>query len=313
MRKSTKIFIGIFAGILLLAVYSLIPVVGLYCQKDPPIVTNADAIEKIKNNKGGYFQFIVFGDNHAGLILDDSAALKEIRSMNREGRFRKVPIDFVMSSGDITFRGSPLDYRIFNRLRSRITMPVICAAGNHDDDTKTALADFKKYCGPAEFSFANRNSFFIVLDNSRGNLTEAQFARFEEALKQSQAYQHRFVILHKPAMSFYQQSWYRPETNPWSYRFMKLCEAAKVDIVFSGHEHMSMTATHGGVTYVVTGGGGIITQLPAREGGFLHYVVVRVYGDYVDYEVRRILPPFWEYLVYYIWKEGFYFLKAQFS
>jgi predicted phosphodiesterase len=294
--------------ILLASVYSLIPLADLYIKKDPAITTNADAVAKLNGNKGEYFEFIVFGDNHAGLFFNDSAALREIKHINREDRFKKVPIDFVMIAGDITFRGSAWDYRIFNKTRSLIKYPVICAIGNHDDDND-GLARFDKYVGQKEFSFTNRNSYFIVLDNISGDLGDAQFAYLEEELKRSQAYKHRFVIMHKPPRCLYFQSWYRPELSEWPERFMKMCEKYKVDIVLSGHEHMSKEATFNGVKYITSGGGGIITNTPGSEGGFLHYMVVRVFGDYVDYEVRQIYPPFWELVTFYWWKEAVYFVK----
>ena len=64
-------------------VYSLIPVAGLYLQKDVTGPTNEQVIEKLKNNRGNVFAFIVFGDNHGGFIFDDSAFLKVIRNINR--------------------------------------------------------------------------------------------------------------------------------------------------------------------------------------------------------------------------------------
>jgi hypothetical protein len=72
---------------------------------------------------------------------------------------------------------------------------------------------------------------------------------------------------------------------------MKLCEKYKVDIVFSGHEHLFKEKEFGGVQYITSGGGGGMILHPVRSGGgFLHYLVVRVYNDYVDYEVRQIYP-----------------------
>ncbi len=305
MKKLIKILVLV---ILLASVYSLIPAANLYLKKDPAIVTNDRAIEKLSGNKGEYFEFIMLGDNHAGLVFDDSAALKEVNHINREGRFKKVPIDFVIFSGDVTFRGSDWDYRIFNRIRSLIKYPVISAMGNHDNDNDGSER-FSKYVGQREFSFADRNSYFMVLDNIKGDLSEAQFADFEEQLLRSLAYKHRFVIMHKSPRALYFQSWYRPELSEWPERFMKLCEKYKVDIVFSGHEHMFKEATFGAVKYIISGGGGIITQTSGGEGGFLHYMVVRVYGDYVDYEVRKIYPPFWELAGFYWWKEAVYFVK----
>ena len=309
MKRILKI-LGLI--VLAAAVYSFIPVVGFYLQKDPAPYTNEQAVERLKNNKGDYFEFVVLGDDHAGFIYNDSMTLKMVRSINREGRFKKIPIDFAMISGDVTFRGSTWDYRIYNKMRSRIKMPVISVVGNHDDD-KGGAALFKKYAGEGELSFADRNCYFIVIDNAMGNLNDAQFSRLEEDLKTSLSYAHRFVVMHKPATSPYFQSWYRPERNPWSYRFMKLCEKYKVDMVFSGHEHMFNEKTFGGVKYIVSAGGGMPPNIPDSDGGFLHYIVVRVRGDYVDYEVRKIFPPVWEYLTLYMWKDAFYFLKNALS
>lgn len=305
MRPLIKILLMI---VLAAVIWSLFPTAVLYLKKDPVPYTNAQAAERLKGSAGNHFGFIVFGDDHAGLIFNDSAALKTIRRINREDRFKKLPIDFVLVPGDISFRGSAWDYKIYNKLRSLIKWPVFSAVGNHDDD-KDGGSLYKKYAGQAEYSFADRNSYFIVINNSGNNMSGEQFARFEEELKKSLAYRHRFVIAHKSPISPYQQSWYRPELSPWSYRFMKLCEDYKVDMVFSGHEHMFSDHLFGGTRYVVTGGGGMLTHLPRRDGGFLHYIVVRVYGDYVDYEVRKIFPPLWEYLAYYMWKDLFYFLK----
>jgi len=301
----TKILLIVFSIVVL---YSIVPVLSLYFQNNPELPTNVKIIEKFYCNKGDSFEFIVLGDNHAGLIFNDSAALKLIKNMNREDRFKKIPVDFVMVSGDVTFRGSEWDYWIYNKIKSRIKWPVISAIGNHDAD-KHGRVYFAKYYGKPDFSFVDRNSYFIVLDNIIGDLREDQFAWFEKELEKSAAYAHRFVTLHKSPRSLYQQSWFRPELSPWAYRFMKLCEKYKVDIVFSGHEHLFKEETFGGVKYIISGGGGNLIHFPDSEGGFLHYLTVRVFGDYVDYEVRKIVPPFWELLTYYIWKDLFYCLE----
>lgn len=308
MRKLT-----IAASILLVALTagSFLPVVFLYLRPDPPIVTNAQAIERLQDNDGKLFRFIVTADTHSGLVFNDSATLKLVWNINRENRFKgKAPVDFVLLAGDVTFRGSPWHWRIFNRIRSMIRLPVITGVGNHDDDTIKAKEFFAHYVGPKNVSFTDRNSYFILIDNAINDISPALFRWLEEELKKSQPYAHRFVVAHKPPLSPRQESWYRPESNRWSYRLMKLCEQYKVDMVISGHEHMFKELRHGGVTYLTAGGAGFIPYAPGSSGGFLHYVVVRVYGDYVDYEVRKIYPPFWEYITYYMWKDLVYFLKG---
>jgi len=306
-----KRFLKITGIVLLVAsAVSLAPVVSLYLSKEPAPYTNAEAAKKLAANKGDSFRFLVFSDNHAGLILSDSAALKVVRSMNREDRFMKAPVDFVLSAGDVTFRGSKWDFRIFNIIRSRINWPVICAAGNHDDDNKKVRDLFKKYCGSNEMSFANRNSYFITLDNTITDITEKQLSRLEAELIKSSSYTHRFIIMHKPPLSVYQQSWYGPEIGTWPDKFMKLCEKHKVVMVFTGHQHIFKSLSHGGVEYITTGGAGMPMDLPTSDGAYHHYLSVRVSGDYVDLEVRKVFPPLWEYLCYYMWKDIFYTLKS---
>jgi predicted phosphodiesterase len=308
MGKYIKIILYALAAAVIL---SLAPVIGLYLEKAPvsALPTNQEVVDRLKPNKGEVFSFMVFGDNHGGFIFDDSAFLKLIRHMNRENRFRKLNIDFAVNLGDVTFlKGTRWDYGVYDKLRAKIKWPLINLMGNHDDDRHGEHL-FKERFGRSEFSFADRNSFFVVLDNRITALSKAQCDWLEAELQKGAAYEHRFVFMHKQAMSLYQQSWFRPELGEWSYRFMKLCEKYKVDIVFAGHEHMFREAVYGGVRYVMTGGAGMLPQIPESEGGYLHYIVVRVYHDYVDFEVRKVFPPLWEYLTYYMWKELFYFLK----
>lgn len=309
MKKAALILIAV---VLLLSVNSLAPVISLYLRKDSPQPTNEQIAAKLKANAGEHFGFIVFGDNHAGFLFDDSAFVKLMRLANREDRFRKLPVDFAANLGDVTFYNShEANYRLYNKLRSILKWPVISAMGNHDCQ-KGGWKHFKKYIGKSEFSFTDRNSYFIVLDNKITELTDEQFSWLEGELVKSAAYKHRFIFMHKPPVSLYQQSWFRPELSGWSYRLMKLCEKHKVDIVFAGHEHMFKKREFGGVRYIISGGGGMLTQIPESDGGFLHYLVVRVNGDYVDYEVRKVFPPVWEFVTYYMWKELFYCLKYVF-
>ena len=305
-----RFFAALLIVIIILSVNSLGPVVMLYLKPCPELAKNEEIAAKLAANKGELFGFIAFGDNHAGFIFDDSAAIKLIRNMNREDRYTKLPIDFVVNLGDVTFsKGREWDYCQYDKLRAMIKWPVISVMGNHDCQ-KNGMKTFKRRLGKHEFAFANRNSYFIVLDNKITDLTERQFAWLEGELEKSLAYRHRFVFMHKPPVSLYQQSWYRPELSSWSYRLMKLCEKYGVDMVMAGHEHMFQERVFGGVRYIISGGGGMLIQIPDREGGYLHYVVIRVNGDYVDYEVRKVFPPLWEFFTYYMWKDLMYALKA---
>ncbi len=306
MRINRKLFLRFSVSVFLAMVfYSFLPMVHFWVMdgsgKDD---NNESNISKLMDKSGVYFSFIVFGDNHAGLIFNDSAAIKLIWHMNREDRFRKVPIDFVLNAGDVTLDGADSHYRRYKKVQKLIKYPVISAIGNHDEPEL-----FKEYCGSAEFSFANRNSYFIVLNNQKGNPSEEQFEWLEKELSKGQDYEHIFVILHKPPFDPYQQEWYNEDNSPWAYRFRKLCAKYGVKKVFSGHKHMFKSAFFDGVEYIVTGGGGMLTEIPDSEGGYHHYVRVMVNNDYVTYEVRKVSPPLWQILTYYMWKEAVYWFR----
>jgi len=289
----------------LMVIYSLLPLVSFYFVKGASKNDNNEkAVNELKNNEGVYFSFIVFGDNHAGLCFNDAAALKEIWNMNREDRFGKSPIDFVLSVGDVTLDGSRRQFLNYKKLQSLIKYPLVSAIGNHDEPFL-----FKEFCGMKEFVFVNRNSYFIVLDNEIGELSEKQFVYLEEKLKDAQKYENIFIAMHKPPFDPYQQEWYNMDNSPWAFRFRKLCARYNVDMVFSGHKHMFKSETFDGVENVVTGGGGMLIEIPEADGGYLHYVKVTVNHDYVTYEVRKVSPPLWEYVTYYFWKEAVYWAR----
>jgi 3',5'-cyclic AMP phosphodiesterase CpdA len=288
-----------------MVVYSMLPMVHFWLMEGASLDDNNQSnMAKLEANKGVYFSFIVFGDHHAGLIFNDSATVKQVWHMNREDRFRKVPIDFVLSTGDVTLDGKESHFRAHKKIQELIKYPLISAIGNHDD-----LERFRKYCGTEEFAFSNRNSYFIVLNNQRGHPSEDQFKWLEEQLTRGKEYEHIFVVLHKPPFDPYQQEWYNEDNSPWAYRFRKLCAKYGVSKVFAGHKHMFKSEVFDGVEYIVTGGGGMLTEIPDSEGGYHHYLRVMVNNDYVTYEVRKVTPPLWQMLTYYLWKEIVYWAR----
>ena len=308
MKKIWKI---IFILFILINVYSLIPVISLYFEKAPAEwTTNEEVVKNLEKNEEPYFSFIVISDTGSGFFMNESVTLKIASRINKEDRFKKGPIDFVINIGDVTFRGRESHFQNYAKIKNKIKFPVIDVIGNHDDDYTGRSDLFNKYCGKKEFSFSDRNSYFIVLDNLNGDFTEEQFLSFEKELEKGKAYEHIFVFLHKPPFNPFSETWYRAETNPWSLRFMHLCDKYGVDIVFSGHEEGHRIVKFGSVTYVVAAGGGSLMVQPSSEGGFLNYIVIKVNRNYVDYEVKKVSPPIWEFFTYYMWKDFVYFLKG---
>ncbi|MCK4463798.1 MAG: hypothetical protein KAU58_05760, partial [Candidatus Omnitrophica bacterium] len=110
--KKHKILSAIIIAFLALNLYSFTPIVRFYLSKIPAgFERNLDIAERLKKNKEPYFSFIVISDTSSGLFLNEASTLKIISVMNREDRFHKVPIDFVINVGDVTFRSRPSHYR----------------------------------------------------------------------------------------------------------------------------------------------------------------------------------------------------------
>ena len=304
-----KVFFIILAA---MAFYYFVPLIffGLFGVPAEMSENNQSNIEKLKNNENGIFSFLVFGDNHAGLFFHDATTLKLISRMNREDGFAKIPIDFVLDAGDVTLSGESWQFLAFKKEQKLIKYPLFAAFGNHENREYEL---FEKYLGKREYAFADRNSYFIILDNSENELTDKQFEWFEKCLIEGQKYEHRFVVMHKPAFIPYFQSHLvvKSSGEKWIYRFRGLCTKYKVDIVFCGHYHMFKHEKIDGVDYIVTGGGGgtIPFEIPESDGGYFHYVRVLVDNEYVGFEVRKVSPPLWVYFSYYFWKDAIYWVR----
>ncbi len=299
MKKLGK---AVVSASLAAVIYSAFPLVSYwFAPAASNEVNNRAGMERIKGNKGAYFSFIVFSDSHNGLFTNDASTLKLIWHMNREDRFRKAPIDFVISAGDVTMDGSRRDFRAWKKMQGLIKYPVIAAMGNHDDEKL-----FEENCGDRQFAFSDRNSYFIVVDNAHDG---PDLAWLEERLKEGEGYSHIFVIMHKPPCDPYQQEWYNIDNIPWAYRLRKLLAEYRVSMVFAGHKHMFRHQRFDDVDYITTGGGGMLIDIPESEGGFLHYVRVMVNNDYVTYEARKISPPLWLHVTYYLGKEALYWAR----
>ena len=313
--KKHKIITILLSVFILINLYSALPVIFLYFQRVPKDnKINNDIVKELTKNKGDHFAFIVMSDTSSGLFPMESTTLKLVSRINKEDRFLdKVDIDFAINVGDVTFRGRNSHYKNYLKIKDKIKFPMLNVIGNHDDDIddgKKGMALFNHYCGDEQYAFYNRNSYFIVLDNKSGNLSKEQFSWLEQHIVEGQKYTNTFIFLHKPPFNPYQQSWYRAEKNDWSRKFMKLCQKYQVTMVFSGHEYVARVAEFGGVKYAVSGGAGaLLIEAPKENNSFNHYMVVKVNGDYIDYEFRRVNPPIWQYTFIYAWKDLYYFVR----
>jgi hypothetical protein len=255
-------------------------------------------------SEGGGLRFGVIGDASFG----DPATIALIDEM------AGADLDFVLHTGDVvdeTAQGvDPFDsythkfYAPFEPLLKQ--MPVYTAIGNHDYDADIRWRDapFYYHAFPAfpdphfpdqadrarnqYYAFAHAGIQFVVLD-SQVFFGAPGYAEQDAWLRErlaDPAYEATIPIFH--VSPFSSSSVHPTNSLPVREVWAPLFEASNVPIVFSSHFHQYERLSHGGVTYIVTGGGSSILYAPGdilpESVVFLrqtHYVLVEIDPDRV--------------------------------
>jgi len=276
--------------------------------------TNEDHMKTLREKAPGAvksFRFIAFGDNRAGVLYTNQATKAIFEKMRGEEN-----ISFALNTGDISFNSREKDYIAHKRLTDGLPFPMLNVLGNHDVH-QDGRRHFARYVGGSDFVFTYGPAYFVFMDNASGKFDENQQAWLREKLTSGQAYPLQIVVVHRPPFNPHYDpdkpldfANYRDRTGWWDYgeTFQNMYEEYGVDLVVAGHFHYFNEQTVNGVQYITTGGGGII--ITEGKGGHLHYVVISVTNDRIDYELRIVDPPLWQYVFYYFWKDLFHRLAS---
>lgn len=200
---------------------------------------------------GGSVRFIAFGDSGG----DSRESVR--REMDR------VPFDLMLHVGDIAYeRGklSEFESKFFATYADLIArVPIFAASGNHEYYTADAAPYREVFELPANgapqgverwFSFDWGDVHFVALDTERVGPEQAKW--LEGDLGRA-ALRWKVVYMHKPPYS----SGVHGSSLSVRELFSPLFERFGVQLVLSGHDHnYERTDPIGGVTYIVTGGGG---------------------------------------------------------
>jgi hypothetical protein len=214
--------------------------------------TLADAAFRTGKTADRPFKFAVLGDSGSGQLSQYLVA----RQIGRQ------QVDFLLHTGDVVyFDGRDEDYAAkfylpFKDLIARV--PIFPVLGNHDLETANGEPWLDNFVLPGDermYSFSYGNAFFVALDSYRANINSARWLEAQLA-KTDRLW--RFAFSHVP-----------PFTNHKNRRnhadairlWLPLFEKYKVDVVFSGHDHMyTRFKPHNGVQYIVEGLGGYSFQ-----------------------------------------------------
>ncbi len=150
---------------------------------------------------------------------------------------------------------------------------------------------FKSLHGSFDFG----NSHFIMLNTEElekeGAVTGGQLLWLEKDLEANKNAGNIFVFMHRPMFPLsdpeLQQGISFKDTDNRDY-LQTLFEKYKVKIVFAGHEHLYSNTNKNSVRYITTGGGGSPLYQSPQQGGFFHYMIVKVKP--ADITVNALVP-----------------------
>ncbi|MBN1343960.1 MAG: metallophosphoesterase [Phycisphaerae bacterium] len=243
------------------------------------------------------FRFVAFGDSGTGT-----------HSQRRLGeRMLEHGFDLAIHTGDLIYpAGEPEDYdkKFYQPYRELIArVPFMPSIGNHDfktDDARPLLDAFVLPTNGPKGSDPERHYWFdfgcarfVAIDS---DVAEAalrdRVVPWLEHVFESAGQRWRFVFLHHPAYTACAKRGPHPRVQQV---LVPAWEAAGVDVVFCGHNHLyerskpmlkgKIASPHEGIVYIVTGAGGA-SLYPAKPYNLRPEYSDRVYDN--DYSFTRV-------------------------
>jgi predicted phosphodiesterase len=217
---------------------------------------------------GTAVRFAVYGDTRSS-PQDHAAVARGIAASGSR---------FVIHTGDFVSDGS--DYAQWQReyfgpaavmLRS---MPLFPCLGNHERNSEWYYRFFATPDGGGDhgeqwYSFDYGDAHLIVIDTDADFAPgSAQYTWLQKDLQSARA-EWLFVVHHHPA---YSSGIHGGDRRVQQY-LVPLYEANKVDMVFSGHDHLYERSYKAGVYYIVSGGGGApLSEVGVTPNPYQQYV-----------------------------------------
>lgn len=244
---------------------------------------------------GQRFRFTVIGDAEPGRFWF-SRVLFGVPGVFRRllRRADASGSDFIVQLGDLVSRGVRANFRrLFKGLRDATpATPFLTIIGNHDRHAPHGVTDsrlYRRYWGATDWVLDRGDWRFIALDTSAGRLTDKQLAWLDSVLVPGK----RFIVFtHIPPAPLGEFTDFGALKGVGGFkrgaaRFMSLMSERRVERVYMGHIHGLGVVRRGGVTYVLTGGGGS-PLYPVKIRRLHHALEVEVGPDGIHEIVRPL-------------------------
>lgn len=251
----------------------------------------------------GTFTFVVFGDNRPGNATDPQP--KAFRKIAYE--IGQLQPDFVAGLGDYIF-GAQDEATVRRQwadfftaivpMRAVKDVPFVPVAGNHDIGgslrNQRVFAGYLRYL---YYSFDWGRCHFVVLNSElvgqEGRIAGPQLAWLQADLEANRDAPLTFAFVHRPLFPVDGHLGSSLDLRPDERDALhQLFLDSGVDCVFAAHEHLFNVSQRDGLTYVISGGAGAGLYAKPDQGGFHHYLVVRLENGAYRIEVRRPKQPY---------------------
>ncbi|MFN2364429.1 MAG: glycosyltransferase [Halarsenatibacteraceae bacterium] len=244
---------------------------------------NIKAVEEIRDNiDEDEYSFSVVGNIKNSIAIFDNQILPDLDPEET---------DFILSTGNNLVNGDEAKYRVFHRTLRQMQIPFLSAAGVNEIEDE-GHQNFYKYFGPFYYSFEFGNSYFIFIDNTGNTNMDWQNDWLERELRQSQDYQHSFVVMNLPPVAvdpdyLIDDEIKYLESESLREYYQDIFSSYGVDAVFASNLEVYNRTNISGVEYFISGGAGGDLVID-NENSFYHYLEVEVSSEGINYNLKRL-------------------------
>ena len=239
------------------------------------------------------FFFIQITDPQFGFLDANKSFDKEKVLYNKAvDEMNRLNPAFVVITGDFVHNmGDSLQWDEFNRITSKINVPVFLCPGNHDigeNPTQQSIDEYRKKYGDDKFSFRYKKNRFIGLNSTviKAGVPEFEQEQFlwlqKELLKSGRA-KNILIFTHHP---FFINDPDEPETGSnigieKRKKYLELFVKHKVNTVFAGHLHKNAYGRYKDLDMITTSSAGKQLGVSAQQNlpGFR---IILVRNDHVS-------------------------------
>jgi Icc protein len=179
-------------------------------------------------------------------------------------------LDFVLSTGDLTSRGTDDELARFQEELERLRVPFFTTLGNHE--LGSSPPGFQRFFGRGSESFTYGGVRFTTLDAANATIDPLVYEWLEEWLDQG-ADQTHVVAMHYAPLDPVGVRNGGFASRSEAGKLLGMLSQAGVDLTLYGHIHSFYAFENAGIPAYISGGGGAI---PERFDGIgRHFLMVR--------------------------------------